>query len=213
MVTKIQHYLFLVLTLSIVSCTSENQENRIDPLIDYKSGYDDFLNLATQLQEIRNNRLIDLDQFLELQNEANTIILDSRSKELFTRKHLEGAINLPFTEYTQNNWRKIIPDLSTRILIYCNNNFTGDDVNFGSKRYVPNYNNREILSKKRPILLALNIPTFITLHGYGYENVYELSEVVDINDRRLWFEETPAKIRFAKLDEITIRAKRIKGSD
>ena len=30
--------------------------------------------------------------------------------------------------------------------------------------------------------LALNIPTFVNLHGYGYENVYELADLVSIED-------------------------------
>ena len=30
--------------------------------------------------------------------------------------------------------------------------------------------------------LALNIPTFINLYGYGYRNIYELGDIVDFND-------------------------------
>ncbi|MEE2877433.1 MAG: rhodanese-like domain-containing protein, partial [Pseudomonadota bacterium] len=52
------------------------------------------------------------------------------------------------------------------ILIYCNNNFE-DDV-------------EPVMLKRAP--LALNIPTFINLVGYGYENVYELGELVSIRD-------------------------------
>jgi signal peptidase I len=33
--------------------------------------------------------------------------------------------------------------------------------------------------------LALNIPTFINLYGYGYRNIYELGDVVDFNDPRI----------------------------
>jgi hypothetical protein len=44
--------------------------------------------------------------------------------------------------------------------------------------------------------LALNIPTFINLYGYGYRNVYELSELVSVHDPRLEFEGTrlPRKV-------------------
>jgi hypothetical protein len=43
------------------------------------------------------------------------------------------------------------------------------------------------------IRLALNIQTFINLHGYGYPNVYELSEAVDFNDPAVrWAPSQPA---------------------
>ena len=39
-------------------------------------------------------------------------------------------------------------------------------------------------------MLALNIPTYINLYGYGYRNVYELNELVSVRDRRVEFEGT-----------------------
>lgn len=39
-----------------------------------------------------------------------------------------------------------------------------------------------------PLTLALNIPTFINLYGYGYRNVYELADFVPVADPRLRFE-------------------------
>jgi hypothetical protein len=41
---------------------------------------------------------------------------------------------------------------------------------------------------EEPITLALNIPTYINLYGYGYRNVYELGELVNVNDKRISFE-------------------------
>jgi len=43
-------------------------------------------------------------------------------------------------------------------------------------------------SQEKPLMMALNIPTYINLYGYGYHNVYELNELVDINDPRISFE-------------------------
>ena len=37
-------------------------------------------------------------------------------------------------------------------------------------------------------MMALNIPTHINLYGYGYRNVYELNELVNVNDPRIAFE-------------------------
>lgn len=39
-------------------------------------------------------------------------------------------------------------------------------------------------------MMALNIPTYINLYGYGYRNVYELHELVDVKDPRIEFEGT-----------------------
>ena len=39
-----------------------------------------------------------------------------------------------------------------------------------------------LLDKRRP--LALNIPTFINLYGYGYENIFELKDrIPDVDER------------------------------
>lgn len=182
--------MLIFMTLLMTNCSAQMEESRtIETTLEYESGYEDFLSLGIKLREIRENKLVDLNSFLEMQKDSNTVILDSRSGQLYLSKHIKGAINLPFAEYTQKNLESLIPDKRTRILIYCNNNFKGDNKHFASKTFVPDdYTNQEILRKKKPILLALNIPTFITLHGYGYENVYELKDVVDIRDKRLKFE-------------------------
>ena len=46
----------------------------------------------------------------------------------------------------------------------------------------------QILGNRKPLMLALNVPTFINLYGYGYRNVYELGELVNITDKRVTFE-------------------------
>ena len=48
----------------------------------------------------------------------------------------------------------------------------------------------EIPTIQKPISLALNIPTYINLYGYGYKNVYELSELVNSYENKLEFEGT-----------------------
>jgi hypothetical protein len=42
----------------------------------------------------------------------------------------------------------------------------------------------------KSITLALNIPTYINLYGYGYRNIFELSELVNTNSQKLEFEGT-----------------------
>ncbi|RZJ48107.1 MAG: rhodanese-like domain-containing protein [Flavobacterium sp.] len=156
--------------------------------------YTDFKKLVDDLEKQREKRLISLDDFLKMSKEENVVILDSRSDFRFNRKHLKGAIHLDFTDYTQENLWKLIPDPSTKILIYCNNNFAGDPIDFASKVSKPKASiETQILSNQKPIMLALNIPTYITLSGYGYTNIYELDELVHINDPRIVFEGTEVK--------------------
>ncbi len=156
--------------------------------------YDDFKNLVSELEKQREKRLISLDVFLKMSKEENVVILDSRSDFRFNRKHLKGAIHLDFTDFTQDNLFKLIPDTNTKILIYCNNNFDGDPIDFASKMAKPKNNfETQILSNRKPVMLALNIPTHINLYGYGYKNIYELDELVNVNDLRITFEGTEVK--------------------
>jgi len=106
------------------------------------------------------------------------------------------------------------------VLIYCNNNFEGNQVDFASKVAFPRVVPETVLSdvsrnnpglkpipdaahgagaqfavQKKPVMLALNIPTYINLFGYGYRNVYELDELVNVNDPRVTFEGSTVKPR------------------
>jgi len=118
-----------------------------------------------------------LDKFNELSIEKNTIILDTRSVWAFKGLHIRGAVHLNFSDFTEEKLAKVIPNKKTRILIYCNNNFKDNPIFFGTKM----------------MPLALNIPTFINLYGYGYKNVYELSENLSVKDKRLQLEGTSVK--------------------
>lgn len=185
----------LVTALSFGGMTSpqHNKPNDTRTMNNYPQAlvsFDDFKTLVADVEAHRQERLIDLDTFLKMSREKNTIILDSRSTFRFDRKHLRGAKHLSFTDFTQSNLDTLIPDRSTRILIYCNNNFDGDQVDFASKVAGPLPANREtqILSNRKPVMLALNIPTYVNLYGYGFRNVYELHELVSINDKRITFE-------------------------
>jgi len=188
---------FILLTI-VNYCSSQNDTVATKLILNKAQvSYSDFEELVTIVKEIRSERLIDFNELLEFQKDKKTIILDTRSKEMYEGKHIKGAINLPFTEFTQDNLQRIIPDVSTRIIIYCNNNFTGDRKFFASKlaKITPEMINAKKSKKKikknnnklshKPRSLALNIPTYINLFGYGYRNIYELNESVAINDSRL----------------------------
>ncbi|MFL9483731.1 rhodanese-like domain-containing protein [Chitinophagaceae bacterium LWZ2-11] len=198
-----QKVLFILLSgcLSVGQLYSQNTDtlNKMTQERKYPKAlvdYDDFKNLVTIVEKQRGERLVSLDTFLEMSKNSKTIILDTRSTFRYNRKHLKGALHLSFTDFTQENLLKLIPDQNTIILIYCNNNFKGDQVNFASKIALPNSKpESQILSNRKPVMLALNIPTYINLYGYGYRNIYELDELVNINDPRIKFEGTKVKYR------------------
>ena len=68
--------------------------------------------------------------------------------------------------------KQAIPNPGTRILIYCNNNFSGAEKPFPSKLATA----------------SLNLSTYIALFNYGYRNVFELGPIVDLKDSELEFE-------------------------
>ena len=160
-----------------------------------KVSFDDFKVLVAEVETHRASRLIDLNTFLKMSKQEGVIILDSRSSFRFDRIHLKGAKHLAFTDFTQDNLAKVIPNPETKVLIYCNNNFDGNQTDFATKAFVPRPKSdkaaaAQFSAQAKPIMMALNIPTYINLYGYGYRNIYELHELVKVNDPRIKFEGT-----------------------
>lgn len=132
--------------------------------------YAGFVRLTSELEQVRAKRRVPLKRFQEMARDIHTIILDTRSKAAFDEVHLAGATHLNFSDFTAQKLAEVIPNKNTRILIYCNNNFEAPQI-------------PALTSKAAP--LALNIPTFVNLHGYGYKQVYELADVLKLDDPRL----------------------------
>jgi hypothetical protein len=143
------------------------------PVVTPYVSFEDYVNLVNKVKPHRETHLISIDVFQQMLLDSNTLILDTRSDAMFKAKHIKGAIHLNFSDFTQANLERIIPSRATRILIYCNNNFGDDQINFPTKSYSP-----PPTKNQKEITLALNIPTYINLFGYGYENVYELESLV-----------------------------------
>ena len=124
--------------------------------------------------EHRQARMVGFDEFSQMNSEANTVILDTRSRENFAEGHIYGAVNLPLSEMTLLNLADAVDDRETRILIF------GDE------------NIAEIAARAdyEVSTLPINLLTYISLHRYGYYEVYELSEKASLKDERMdWFEE------------------------
>lgn len=167
----------ILLYLSTIASQAQTPASKVD--------FDAFEKLTQEVKEYRKDRLVSLDEFLKLSKETDVLILDTRSEAMYKAKHVKGAIHLNFSDFTQANLARVIPSTSTKILIYCNNNFDNDQINFATKAAMP-----VRFKDQKALTLALNIPTFINLYGYGYKNVYELSELVSVFDTRIQFEGT-----------------------
>ncbi|WP_152611521.1 rhodanese-like domain-containing protein [Psychroserpens damuponensis] len=173
----------IVTFMTFLMCSSSETQKLDFPKA--KVSYSDFEDLVKVVKDYRAERLISFDEFLEKSKDPNVIILDTRSKVMYDKKHVKGALHLNFSDFSVSNLDKIIPDTDTTILIYCNNNFNGDEVHFMSKTLVIPPSEEE---KERTLSLALNIPTYINLYGYGYKNVYELDELISFLDQRIVYE-------------------------
>lgn len=177
--------------LSVMMATSGIAQSKTYPQA--KVSFEDFKALVADVEPHRAKRLIGLNEFLKMSEEPGVIILDSRSTFRFDRIHLKGAKHLSFTDFTQDNLAKTIPSFDTKILIYCNNNFDGNQIDFASKIARPgsrasNPIATQMVVQNKPKMMALNVPTYINLYGYGYRNVYELNELVKVSDPRIKFE-------------------------
>ncbi|MBT2135714.1 rhodanese-like domain-containing protein [Croceibacterium sp. LX-88] len=130
-----------------------------NPQVDYEG----FVELAGRLGAYREGRRIGWEEFARGARDGGAILLDARSESAFAAGHLAGAINLPLPDFTAERLAQVLgPDADRPVYIYCNNNFADD---------------RPPVAVKK-VELALNIPTFINLVGYGYENVWELADVI-----------------------------------
>ena len=147
--------------------SSEQLEPIVNPQIDFPA----FLEDAQEVMQRRERRRISEADFIRMAGEPDTVVLDTRSAKLFEQLHVQGATHLNFSDFTKESLAAAIPSKQTRVLIYCNNNFLGNAVSF----------------RRKAGPAALNIPTFIALHTYGYENVYELGPALPLGQTNFTF--------------------------
>ena len=163
-----KHRLF-VLTLTILCVVSlaqaQNKARISNPSIDMEG----YLRVSAEAAKHRGSRRLSEDEFIRMSREVGTVILDARSKQKFDELHIRGAINLSFPDIAVESLRRTFPDKNTRILIYCNNNFQGEEKAFPTKMPTA----------------SLNLSTYIALYTYGYMNVYELGPLIDAKTSKL----------------------------
>lgn len=151
------------LALVLAAATPALAKAPVNPQIDYQG----FSGLVGNLAKVREKHRLAWPEFARRARAEGALLLDARSASAFARGHIDGAVNLPFSDFTAEALAEVIgPNRKRPIYIYCNNNFRD--------------NRAPVVTKAAP--LALNIPTFINLHGYGYGNVWELADVIGTDD-------------------------------
>jgi len=158
---------FVIPVMCLVSMVSAAAE-LANPLIDYQAFEAD----VSKVGKLREQRRVSEADFIRMSKDPDTVVLDARSAGKFTLLHVKGARNLSLPDITEDELAKVIASKSTRVLIYCNNNFLNAPEAFPTKR----------------LEASLNIYTFNVLYSYGYTNVYELGPLLDIHKTRLTFE-------------------------
>lgn len=138
-----------------------------NPRIDYAG----FQRLVIETGPVREAHRLSEDAFLALMREPGVVLLDARTERRYRRLHIEGAVNLPFTEFTAETLAAVIPRSDTPVLIYCNNNFADRLDAFPSK----------------VIEVSLNVSTYASLRAYGYTRVYELGPLLRVASSKLPF--------------------------
>ena len=142
-------------------------------LIDYK----EFQKIVIASAAEREAHRLTESQFISAMADKTAVLLDARSASKYDLRHIQGAVNLPFTEFTAQTLAGVIPEKGTKVLIYCNNNFEGSPVSFASK--VP--------------AASLNISTYTSLRSYGYTNIFELGPLLNVRTTAIPFEGTEVK--------------------
>ena len=96
--------------------------------------YDAFKANVEAVGELRQLQRVTEDDFIRMASDPATVILDARSARMFARLHVKGARNLSLPDMTEKELARVIPSKSTRILIYCNNNFLNEPLAFATKK-------------------------------------------------------------------------------
>ncbi len=162
-------YRLFLLTLAILCvvppANPQNKTSIKNPAIDMEG----YLRVSAEAAKHREARRLSEDEFIRMNSEPGTVILDARSKQKFDELHIKGAINLSFPDIAVESLKQTFPDKNARILIYCNRNFRGAEKAFPTKIDVA----------------SLNLSTYIALFSYGYMNVYELGPLIDVRNSKL----------------------------
>ena len=165
--TSLRFGWFIALATTTLTAVAAPPSGMNNPLIDDKA----FVADVMAAQKLRAGRRVTEAEFIRMAKAPGTVVLDARSERLYALRHIAGAVNLSFPEFTKETLARVIPTPGTRVLIYCNNNFLGAPESMPTKA----------------LPAALNLSTFVSLYSYGYRNVYELGPAIDVSRSTLAF--------------------------
>ncbi|HEV2801742.1 MAG TPA: rhodanese-like domain-containing protein [Pyrinomonadaceae bacterium] len=166
--------LVILAVLCVMPLASAQDKSGVkNPVIDMEG----YLRISLEAARHREPRRLSEEDFIRMSREPGTVILDARSKQKYDELHIKGAINLSFPDIAVESLKSMLPDKSTRVLIYCNNNFRDAEGPFPTK--LPT--------------ASLNLSTYIALYSYGYRNIYELGPLLDMQTSKLEFETSLSK--------------------
>ena len=94
---------------------------------------------------------LDLAGFLDLKKQSAVLVLDVRSKESFSVRHLKGSVNIPLTDLTEKSLAELAPDKSVPIVLACDNSF------FPTR------------------MMAMTLQAYPVLKANGYQKIYSLN--------------------------------------
>ena len=92
--------------------------------------YDAFAANVAEVRQLREQRRVSEDEFIRMAREPGTVVLDARSERLYRLRHVEGAVNLTFPEFTAETLARLIPTRDTRLrwmqsVIHCTHYVAG----------------------------------------------------------------------------------------
>ena len=159
--------IFATICFAVAAAAAWAQESVENPLIDYPQ----FQRIVTASKLQHAAHRLTEEQFLAQMRQPGVIVLDARTESRYRLRHIKGAVNLPFTEFTAATLAAIAPDKNATILIYCNNNFLDSPAAFATKTPAA----------------SLNLSTYTSLKAYGYTSVYELGPLLRIAQTKIPF--------------------------
>ncbi len=166
-----------LLCATLLAATSVTAKEPIpNALIDYAG----FEKIVVESKQARESKRLTEAEFITALESGDCVLLDARSEKNYHLRHITGAVNLPFTEFSAESLAQVIPDKKTKILIYCNNNFLGDQNSMFSKS----------------VSASLNVSTQASLRAYGYQNIYELGPLLHVDKTSLPFSGSSVKQGF-----------------
>ena len=163
----------LLLSLTLVTSVLRAQDPIPNRLIDYVA----FQKIVESSKAERESHRLTEQDFLAQMKAQGVVVLDARSANMYQLRHIDGAVSLPFTDFTADSLAKVLPAKDTKVLIYCNNNFLGSPVAFASKMPPA----------------SLNLSTYTSLKSYGYTSIYELGPLLDVKTTKIPFAGTEVK--------------------